>query len=42
MLVYACDVNSWSLSSIGRAILGEFALDYDEACLTAGIFFDFY
>ena len=27
---------------IGRAILGEFALDYDEAYLTAGIFFDFY
>ena len=27
---------------IGRAILGEFALDYDEAYLTLGIFFDFY
>ena len=27
---------------IGRAILGEFALDYDEMYLTAGIFFDFY
>jgi hypothetical protein len=27
---------------VGRAILGEFALDYDEAYLTAGIFFDFY
>lgn len=27
---------------IGRAILGEFALDYDEAYLTVGIFFDFY
>ncbi len=27
---------------IGLAILDEFALDYDEAYLTAGIFFDFY
>ena len=27
---------------IGLAILGEFALDHDEAYLTAGIFFDFY
>ena len=27
---------------VGRAILGEFALDYDEMYLTAGIFFDFY
>lgn len=27
---------------IGRAILGEFALDNDEAYLTAGVFFDFY
>lgn len=27
---------------IGRAVLGEFALDYDEMYLTAGIFFDFY
>ncbi|MBC2709554.1 MAG: DUF1207 domain-containing protein [Desulfosarcina sp.] len=27
---------------IGRAILGEFALDYDEAYLTAGFFLDFY
>jgi len=27
---------------IGRAILGEFALDYDETYLTVGIFFDFY
>ncbi|SCY85502.1 DUF1207 domain-containing protein [Desulfoluna spongiiphila] len=26
----------------GRAILGEFALDYDESYLTLGIFFDFY
>jgi len=27
---------------LGRAILGKFALGYDEAYLTAGIFFDFY
>jgi hypothetical protein len=27
---------------IGRAILGEFALDYDEAYLTLGVFFGFY
>lgn len=26
----------------GRAILGEFALDYDESYLTLGVFFDFY
>ena len=26
----------------GRAILGEFALDYDEMYLTVGIFFDLY
>ena len=27
---------------VGRAILGEFALNDDEMCLTVGIFFDVY